>query len=166
MKSEDILKGKRILVVDDEPDILETIVEMLAMCAVDTAASFYRATELLNSNAYDYVILDIMGIRGYDLLQAARRRGMPALMLTAHALDKKNFMRSIEQGAAAYIPKESLPELPELLADLIRSQQEGEKGANRWFKKLEPFFNRQFGPGWREDPKDFWNSYLWLLSDE
>jgi len=105
-------------------------------------------------------------IRGYDLLRAAKGRGLPALMLTAHALDKKNFMRSIEQGADAYIPKESLPELPELLADLMRSQQEGDKGGNRWFKRLAPLFDQKFGPGWRDEPKDFWSSYLWLFSDE
>jgi len=32
MSSKDILKGKRILIVDDEPDVLESLIELLDMC--------------------------------------------------------------------------------------------------------------------------------------
>ncbi|NIV98732.1 response regulator receiver protein, partial [Candidatus Saccharibacteria bacterium] len=38
MASDDILKGKKILVVDDEPDILETLEELLDECDIETAA--------------------------------------------------------------------------------------------------------------------------------
>ena len=56
---ENILDGKRILIVDDEPDILETLVEILDMCLVDSAPNFETAKKFLNKNKYDLAILDI-----------------------------------------------------------------------------------------------------------
>ena len=38
-----ILEGKRILIVDDEPDVLETLLELLDMCNIDTAPDFETA---------------------------------------------------------------------------------------------------------------------------
>ena len=35
MGNEEILKDKRILIVDDEPDILETLEELLDVCLID-----------------------------------------------------------------------------------------------------------------------------------
>ena len=86
MSSESPLKGKSILVVDDEPDVLETVAEELDMCLVDKAADYNTAMQYLASYTYDIVILDIMGVNGFDLLQNAVDRGFPAVMLTAHAL--------------------------------------------------------------------------------
>ena len=96
---EDVLKGKRILIVDDEPDILETLAEILDMCLIDTAPDFETAQKFLNKNTYDLAILDIMGVRGYDLLELANERDIPALMLTAHAVSPDNLVRSIKGGA-------------------------------------------------------------------
>lgn len=42
-----ILEGKRILIVDDEPDILETLEELLDVCQTDSASSFESAVTLL-----------------------------------------------------------------------------------------------------------------------
>ena len=35
-----LLKGKKILIVDDEPDVLDQLIELLDMCRIDTASSF------------------------------------------------------------------------------------------------------------------------------
>jgi hypothetical protein len=43
----DIVEGKRILVVDDEPDVLETVKDELNRCQVITAGTFRRLEELL-----------------------------------------------------------------------------------------------------------------------
>jgi len=64
MAENDILKGKKILAVDDEQDILDTLVEILSECNVLTATSFESAKELLETETYDAAILDIMGVRG------------------------------------------------------------------------------------------------------
>jgi CheY-like chemotaxis protein len=39
MASDDILAGKKILIVDDEPDVLESMEEILEECDVETASS-------------------------------------------------------------------------------------------------------------------------------
>ena len=42
-----ILDGKKVLVVDDEPDVVETVEELLPMCQVTCASNFAEAEELL-----------------------------------------------------------------------------------------------------------------------
>ena len=53
MVSNEILKGKKILAVDDEQDILDTLEEILNECNVQTATTFESAKELLETEAYD-----------------------------------------------------------------------------------------------------------------
>jgi len=74
---DDILKGKKILIVDDEPDILETLEELLDVCLIDTAPDFEGARKFLENNMYDVAILDIMGVGGYDLLELTRKKRHP-----------------------------------------------------------------------------------------
>jgi DNA-binding response OmpR family regulator len=127
MASDDILKGKKILAVDDEPDILDTLVDILDQCDVETASSFDSAKALLNSKDYDAAILDIMGVRGFDLLGIAAKRKIPALMLTAHGLNPDNLVGSIKLGAKSYIPKDKIGELAVYLKDLFLAQARGIK---------------------------------------
>ena len=89
MAHSEIWQGKSVLAVDDEPDVLETIKEMLAECpgvTLHTATSFEEARQLLVSYTYDLVILDIMGVRGFELLRIASLGEFPTVMLTAHAV--------------------------------------------------------------------------------
>ena len=48
MDSKSILGGKKLLVVDDEPDVIETLKDLLDMCIIDTAADYQTAEKLLN----------------------------------------------------------------------------------------------------------------------
>ena len=58
------LNDKKILVVDDEIDILESLADLLDdMFMVDSASSFEEAVSCLKNNTYDVAILDIMGVR-------------------------------------------------------------------------------------------------------
>ena len=166
MEDLNILKGKKVLIVDDEPDVLETLLELLDMCIIDPAHSFVDAEELLEKNTYDIAIFDIMGVRGYDLLETANQKGIPAVMFTAHALSPEDLVKSIEGGARAYIPKEKMPEIATYIADLLKDRQEGKKHLG-WFSRLKPFFNRQFGSGWLSQRKDFLKKYdAFLFPDE
>jgi len=157
-----ILSGKKILIVDDEQDVLETLLDLLDMCVVDTAPNFETAEKFLRKNTYDVAIFDIMGVQGYDLLEISNQRNIPALMFTAHALNPDDFVKSMEGGAKAYIPKEEMSEIGSYVADLIRSQQEGRQRHRSWFGKLKSFFDKQFGYDWREKRKEFWDKYDWL----
>lgn len=159
IKTTDLLKDRKILVVDDEPDILETVEELLDMCSLDTAASFEVAKKLLNNNQYDLAILDIMGVSGYDVLALARKKDIPALMLTAHALTPENLKESIQKGADSYIPKDELANLTDHVADVIKARIAGRQGYGAWFSILKPFFDKSFGKGWRSKDRSFWNSF-------
>ena len=86
MSTDSPLKDKIILVVDDEPDVLETVAEELDMCLLHKADNYNTAIQYLISYTYDIVILDIMGVNGFELLKTSVERGFPTVMLTAHAL--------------------------------------------------------------------------------
>ena len=154
-----ILDGKRILIVDDEPDILETLVEILDMCLVDSAPNFETAQKFLNKNRYDLAILDIMGVRGYKLLEIANEKNIPALMLTAHAVSPDNLIKSIKGGAQSYIPTDKISEIAVYITDILEPREKDGKRGAEWFEKLEPYFDKKFGEGWKEKDREFWDVY-------
>jgi DNA-binding NtrC family response regulator len=156
---EDILEGKKILIVDDESDILETLEEMLDMCLVDTAPDYETAKKFLEKNKYDVAILDIMGVRGYDLLELANKQGIPALMLTAHALSPDNLVKSISKGAQSYVPKDKITDIDLYLADIIKAREEGVEKHGKWFARLKPFFDKKFGKDWKKEHQEFWDNF-------
>ena len=159
MANEDVLKGKKILAVDDEPDVLQTLVEMLEDCDVEEATSFESAKELLEGKVYDAAILDIMGVRGFDLLEIAIERKIPALMLTAHGLNPDNLVGSIKLGAKSYIPKDKLHEIDIYLKEIFVAQAKGIEKSGNWFARLSGFFDERFGHGWKNKEKKFWREF-------
>lgn len=153
MNRESPLKDKVILVVDDEPDVLETVKEDLEMCVIDEASDYDTASQYIRMYAYDIVILDIMGVNGFDLLKKAVSRGFPAVMLTAHALSAESLKKSIKLGAVSFLPKEKLPDLREFLEDVVIG--EGKPVWKKLFDKLGNHFNKLFGPDWKEKDRFF-----------
>jgi len=154
-----ILNEKRILAVDDEPDILATLKEQLEDfpgLVLDTATTYEDGYHLLRSWTYDLVILDIMGVRGFDLLNASVSLGFPTVMLTAHALTEDALKTSIEMGARAFIPKEKMAEMIPFLEDVLSLSYS--PGWKKVFDKLGGFFSAKFGPEWQKKEKQFWES--------
>jgi DNA-binding response OmpR family regulator len=155
--TESILNDKRILAVDDEPDVLDTLADLLEDydgLIFDRATDYETGYQLLRSWTYDAVILDIMGVRGFDLLNAAVHLGFPTVMLTAHAYSVQDLRRSLELGARAYIPKEQMMDIPEFLEDVLTLGHRS--GLRRMFQRLGSVFNKKFGSRWMENEKDFW----------
>lgn len=165
MDKNEFLKGRRVLIVDDEPDILESLAELLDMCQVDSAADFDTARKLLSEKRYAVAVLDIMGVQGYDLLEIANQNGIPAIMFTAHALSADNFVKSIEGGAKAYIPKEEMSDIATYVADLIKAHEKNYKYRG-WFGKLQKFFDSQFGPDWLDRYQEFKKQYGDYFNDD
>lgn len=159
MSTEAPLKGKRILIVDDEPDILDTLEELLPMCAVTKASSFDEARRLLESEKFEFAILDIMGVSGYDLLKIASKENVIAVMLTAHALSPENVMRSYKEGAAFYVPKEKMADIATYLNDILDSLKKGKSTWSRWFERLGAYCEQRFGPEWQKDDKISWDKF-------
>ena len=159
MKNESVLDGKWLLIVDDEPDVLETLTEILNMCRIDTALDFESAEKFLSNNDYDAAVFDIMGVHGYELLDIATHKGIPALMITAHALTPDNLISSIKKGARAYLPKDRIIDIESFLVDLIKAPSIESKKDSNWFSRLKPDFDQTFGNGWREKDRIFWEEY-------
>lgn len=161
MKTDQIIKGKRVLVVDDEKDILETLVDLLDICKIDTASSFEEAKKMIEENDYHIVILDIMGVNGYELLKIANSRKTPALMLTAHALSSESLKRSAEEGAAYYAPKDELANIKDFVADVLTSIEKGKSTWQKMFDRLGSYYDTRFhGTDWREKEKKFWEEKM------
>ena len=153
MSSDSHLKDKVILVVDDEPDVLETVEEELDMCLMHKATDYDTALQYLLGYTYDIVILDIMGVNGFGLLKSAVSRGFPTVMLTAHALSPESLKKAIKLGAVSFLPKEKISELSSFLEDVVLG--EGKPVWKKLFDKLEGYFDKRFGPDWKERDKFF-----------
>ncbi|MCD6307021.1 MAG: response regulator [Deltaproteobacteria bacterium] len=153
MSEKSALKDKVVLVVDDEPDVLETVEEELDMCLVHKATDYDTAIQYLLSYTYDIVILDIMGVNGFELLKTAVSRGFPAVMLTAHALSPESLKKSIKLGAVSFLPKEKISELDTFLEDVVLG--EGKPVWEKLFDKLGNYFSKRFGPDWKERDRFF-----------
>ena len=151
-----ILLGKRVLVVDDEKDVLEQLIDLLQMCKIDAAASFEEARALLEAHPYDIAILDIMGVNGFELLKIAKSRNIPALMLTAKALNEKSLDESIKEGASYFVPKDEIDRIDMYVADVLEAIEKNKNPWVRWLERLGGTFDVIFtGPGWRDRQKEF-----------
>jgi CheY-like chemotaxis protein len=159
--AESILNGKRILAVDDEPDVLtvleEEIMDACPQCTLDKATTYEEAANKLKSNNYDVVILDIMGVDGFLLLNIAVGKNLKVVMLTARALSAEALKQSYEKGARAYLPKEKLGEIVPFLEDVLK--YEFESGWKRLFEKLHGFFTEKFESDWEKKTGMNWREW-------
>jgi CheY-like chemotaxis protein len=161
--NESILNNKTVLAVDDEPDILEVLEEVILAkapkCTLDMASSYEQACELLASYTYDLVILDIMGVRGFDLLKVAtdRPNSLPTVMLTAAVFSPESFKKSVVLGARAYLPKEKLISIVPFLEDVLT--YEYGHAWRRVLKSIEGIISKSWGPYWRKPDSDFWDTF-------
>ena len=159
---ESILNRKVILAVDDEPDILEVLEEEILgyapSCKIEKATTYQEATRKLESQDYDVVVLDIMGVRGFDLLDQAVKRNFPVAMLTAHSLNPESLKRSIDMGACAYLPKEKLGEIVPFLEDILESS-DGLSVWGRLMNTLEGYFAGRWGELWKKSEEKFWKDF-------
>jgi DNA-binding NtrC family response regulator len=153
MDTQELLKEKVVLVVDDEVDVTDTVEELLDMCLIRKANDYDTARQLLMSYTFDIVILDIMGVNGFELLKLSVKRGFPTVMLTAYALTPEALEKSIKLGAVSFLPKEKMSDLDKFIADVVL--KEGQPVWGKLFDKLGSFFNKRFGPDWKEQNKFF-----------
>ena len=110
----------RILVVEDEPDLLSVLAKALREegYAVDTAEDGEEGLYKAESWDYDAVLLDVMlpKLDGWCVLQRLRKvKKVPVLMLTARDASRDR-VRGLDTGADDYVVKPF--DLPELLARL------------------------------------------------
>jgi DNA-binding response OmpR family regulator len=116
----------KILVVDDEPDLLEQLRETLESQKydVDTAQDGKSALDKLFDTIYDLVILDIMipFIDGVAILREIRKAKIdtPVLMLTAKG-SVEDKIKGLDCGADDYLAKPfAIAELMARIRSLLR----------------------------------------------
>jgi DNA-binding NtrC family response regulator len=159
MKETDLLNGKKILVVDDEPDVLESLEELLSMCEVEQASNFETARAYIEEDQFDLVILDIMGVSGYELLGLATQKEITTVMLTAHALTPEDIAKSHREGAAYFLPKEEMVNITSFLNEILEAKQKGLSTWDNWMNRLAGYCERTFGAKWQDTEKDFWDRF-------
>lgn len=99
-----------ILVVDDEPDMVETCRKILEHRGyrVVTALSGEAALEAMQRETYDLVLSDLRlpDLDGLGVLAAAKRQdpALPVIIFTAYATIE-NALQAVRSGAFDYIPK-------------------------------------------------------------
>ena len=119
----------KILIVEDEPDLRETIRISLVKehFVVETAADYFSELDKVNDYDYDCILLDIMlpGGSGLDLLRELKRlrRSDSVLIISAKdSLDDK--VEGLELGADDYLTKPfHLAELNARVKSVIRRRQ-------------------------------------------
>jgi two-component system OmpR family response regulator len=133
-----VAAGARILVVDDEPYIIEMLSLSLRFVGfeVASAGTGREALQLASSFRPDLVILDVMlpDTDGFALLHELRaQRPMPVLFLTARdAMEDK--LRGLTLGADDYVTKPfSLEEVVARVGVILRRSRQvaGDSGAGR-----------------------------------
>jgi DNA-binding response OmpR family regulator len=105
------MAGKRILLVDDDPALRETLAEQLALheeFEVRQADSAAAALEAVKEGLVDLLLLDVglPDMDGRELCRLLRRQGVrcPVVMLTAAAGDADTIL-GLEAGANDYVVK-------------------------------------------------------------
>jgi two-component system response regulator ArlR len=121
-----------ILVVEDDESIARFVeLELVHQgFAVSRAADGVAALELVQSDPFDLIVLDLMlpGIEGLDVARTLRENGYdkPILMLTARA-DTRDVVAGFDAGADDYLKKPF--EMPELLSRVRALLKRRERGA-------------------------------------
>lgn len=116
----------RILIVDDEPNIVEQIKLTLEKqrYTVDAAMDGEEAMARIYVEPYDLILLDIMLPKkdGFEVLRELRneKKSTPVLMLTARG-DIEDKIKGLDLGADDYLPKPfSMDELMARIRALLR----------------------------------------------
>jgi DNA-binding NtrC family response regulator len=104
------VKKARVLIVDDEPDMVENCARILERAGHDclTATDGARGVALLESDHPDVVLTDLKmpGVDGMELLHRARTLdpGLPVIVITGFATIE-SAVAAVKEGAFDYLPK-------------------------------------------------------------
>jgi DNA-binding response OmpR family regulator len=119
----------KILVADDDPDILELVQTFLEMAGHDVVATAdgLSAYESLNAGAFDISVLDNLmpGMTGPEVVAACQElEPRPVMVLLSALASRKDIRDGFLAGADDYISKPfARQELVDRVATLLAEQQ-------------------------------------------
>jgi CheY-like chemotaxis protein len=107
-----------VLVVDDEPGMRETLVDILVQSgfAAEAVADGDQALQRLTEQTYDVVVMDVRmpGRDGVEVLQVIGPPPPPVILMTAYAPDER-----LEEGSALAFAVVHKPFSAPYMVDLI-----------------------------------------------
>lgn len=111
------VNGRKVLVIDDEPGIIEIVEANLEGDGFEviSASNGKEGLEKIKGEAPELVVLDVMmpEMDGWEVLRNLEKdpetAGLPVIMLTAKAADE-DYIFGLEEGAVEYITKPFLPQ--------------------------------------------------------
>src|SRR6202140_4964388 len=140
------VRGGRVLVVDDDPDVREAVETALELegHSVATATDGLAAWKRLGQAEFDAVVLDVLmpNLDGFEVCSRLRAAGnrTPILILTARD-SEEDTIRGLDLGADDYLVKPfALGELLARVRALLRRNRPAGEDAPLWFSglSLEP----------------------------
>jgi DNA-binding NtrC family response regulator len=114
-----ILEGKRILVVENEREILNMVSEALAASEVVAVGNVEDARPLIARESFDLAILDTVHSNGCALLEDCHANKLPTAMLTPREVEVGRVNEAMKRGVMSFFPKDDLDRLPETVSDLL-----------------------------------------------
>ena len=126
-------QGAKVLVVDDEPNVLRSLVQYLTIedFEVETASNGVEALEKVDSFSPELILLDVMmpGMDGFEVLDKVKEKpghkDTPIIMLTAKD-QSSDVLKGYQSGATSYLVKPfNLDELVETINQTLGRKTEG-----------------------------------------
>jgi DNA-binding response OmpR family regulator len=118
-----LAQSAKVLVVDDEPNVLRSLVQYLTIeeFTVETASNGMEALEKVDSFNPELILLDVMmpGMDGFEVLDKVKEKpghsNTPVIMLTAKD-QSADVLKGYQSGATSYLVKPfNLDELVETI---------------------------------------------------
>lgn len=146
-----LMGGKRILLVDHEPQIRDTVAEALAALEVVAIGNVEEARPRIARESFDLVILDTVGADGCNLLKDCHANKLPAAMLTTREIEVKRLNVALRPGVMSFFPKDELQQLPETVAERLERVEKGKKSSTRrLFRLLGSAFRETWRVVWEQ----------------
>jgi len=103
----------RVLIIDDEPNVIQTLSDILESNGMHTTAALYgeEGIRLATEEPPDVILLDsrMPGISGFDVCTRLKEEDqtshIPIIFLTGKDIAEENVIRGLELGAYDYITK-------------------------------------------------------------
>lgn len=126
----------RVLIVDDEPDILLMLRISFEEAGYETtlAADGERAMERIAAERPDVMVLDVMMpvMDGWSVLEALRGRpGAPRVVVLSARTADRDVVRALELGAAEYVTKPFEPKALLATVERVLAMSDGELDRHR-----------------------------------
>ena len=133
LKDRDILQNRDILIIDKDPVTIEAIKKNLDMCCCDSVSNLEGARTNLNQNTYDLIIFDLMMDQKNEVLEIARNKEIPIIILASQEFTDKEINENF-----SLVLKNDLSKIAGSAAETLKTCLQGKQGYNTWFVVFKP----------------------------